>query len=236
MGAFFGGAGGVDFIEMEEPPPSHRSFPTPVLQQLAEQQLEINESQFQSFEKEASTLSEVEARLVKANYYRAILDQSLFGEDGDVTAQEVQAEFRDFAITKLRQLMGIEPQQPAAAPVAAQFSDDEVRVLKALADRMAAKLPMLQNKPQVVERKEPTVQPVTLRPKKQTPAPKRQVPQVQEEPVRAPTAQVTSFNTKPVPYPDENQVANLAAQTVSFQENSKRRDRNLIDTIMTQIK
>src|SRR5688572_18508420 len=61
---------------------------------------------------EAETLSEVEERLVKANYYRAILDQPLFGADDSDTAADVEREFRDFALERLRILLGMQAEKP----------------------------------------------------------------------------------------------------------------------------
>lgn len=130
---------------------------------------------------EEETLSEVEVRLHKANYYRAVLDQQLFGEDDSEAAIEVSREFRDFALSRLRVLMGIElpPEEKQNL-----FSGEQVEALKVWADRLISK-------PTLMEAKPPPQVP-TLTPVVQTPP----APKVQTVQVSAPSTKPTKKKTQ----------------------------------------
>lgn len=134
-------------------------------------------SQFDASESEAETLSEVEVRLVKANYYRAILDQPLFGDDESDIAYDVEREFRDFALERLRILLGMQLEK---APEEKAFSSDQEEVLKEWADRLIARPQLLG----VVASGQPQVQPAQVRPA--APAVQTTKPQVNQVAAQTP--------------------------------------------------
>ncbi len=97
----------------------------------------------QAVQEENETLTEVEVRLRKANYYRAVLDNPLF-DNGDEIANEVEQEFRNFAISRLRNLLGMSVDavsQPSA------FPPDEIEVLRLWAAKLLKKPTMMQIEP-----------------------------------------------------------------------------------------
>ncbi len=122
---------------------------------------------------EAETLSEVEIRLVKANYYRAILDQPLFGADDSDAAFEVEREFRDFALERLRILLGMQAEK---APEEKAFTEDQEDVLREWADRLMAKPQLLG----VVPSNQPQVSMTTVRPVSQQSPPRPIKPTVNQ--------------------------------------------------------
>lgn len=132
-------------------------------------------------EEEVRTLSEVERRLRKSNCYRAILDQPLFDENASEEAVEVEAEFREFALARLRELMGISAIKP---PVEQQFSYEEEVALKAWAAKLVGKPAILSidpgpAKPAVSSVKTPAAVPLS-------PAPIEPRLRTMSDPVRAP--------------------------------------------------
>jgi hypothetical protein len=107
---------------------------------------------------EMRTLSEVEKRLRKANYYRAILENGIF--DGEVTleGEEVADEFREFAISRLRELMGLMAPKPPAEEQPFPFSKEEILALKLWANQLAGKAHLLQPSAPKPTRKAPVSQ------------------------------------------------------------------------------
>jgi hypothetical protein len=83
-------------------------------------------------DKYAQEMSEVELRLEEANWYRALLSNSLFNNSGPI-ADKVEAEVRDFVRSRLRVLLGIDPEKKAVNEV---FSQPEIVALKGLAARI----------------------------------------------------------------------------------------------------
>jgi hypothetical protein len=76
-------------------------------------------------------VSEVERRLEKAQYYRAIMATDL-REDDSESAEEVQREIKAFIRERMAVLVGATPGAPSVAP-ASPFTRDETMVLKQLA-------------------------------------------------------------------------------------------------------
>jgi hypothetical protein len=154
---------------------------------------------------EAETLSEVEVRLVKANYYRAILEQPLFGADDSDIAYEVEQEFRAFALERLRILLGMQAEkQPEEKP----FTPDQEEVLREWADRLIVKPQLLG----VAANPAPQVQQATVRqpaPVAPAPAPKPVQPTVNQ--VAVPTQQAPKRRGRP-PGTGKNQRAAQAPQ------------------------
>jgi hypothetical protein len=91
---------------------------------------------------EIRTLTEVERRLRKANYYQAILGQVLFEGGASEEAVEVEAEIREFALKRLRILIGIEA-EIAPAP-RTSFSHEEEVALKMWAGKILGKPAVLE--------------------------------------------------------------------------------------------
>lgn len=104
-------------------------------------------------------LSEVEKRLEKAQYYRAILNSQLLASDSPL-ALEVEAELQMWARAQLEKLMGLKPMDPGAYASSVdrkdvfaiikenyQFSEEEVAALKLLAGKVLA----ASQKPSAVE-------------------------------------------------------------------------------------
>lgn len=131
---------------------------------------------------ETETLSEVEIRLHKANYYRAVLDQQLFGEDESEAAVEVSGEFREFALKRLRVLMGIQAEESQQSKPDI-FTEEQLEALRVWADRLI-------NKPALMEARLPPQVP-TIAPVSTTPQP----PKVQTVQVAAPSK--TKKTSKP---------------------------------------
>jgi hypothetical protein len=110
---------------------------------------------------EIRTLTEVERRLRKANYYQAILGQVLFEGSASEEALEVEAEIREFALKRLRILIGIEAEVSASR---SSFSHEEEVALKMWAAKILGKPAVLET-PAEESRKPslpPTVRPAPL--------------------------------------------------------------------------
>lgn len=104
---------------------------------------------------EDETLDEVEVRLHKAQYYRAVLDNDLFGGDESDVAAQVSSEFREFALTRLRVLLGIEQERVEPQPVELPFSEEQIEALQMWAEKLLNKPALLQQTSQ-----QPQVTPV----------------------------------------------------------------------------
>lgn len=107
------------------------------------EELQASDEDMEDISEEVRTLSEVERRLKKANYYQAILAQPLFGGDPSEEALDVEYEMREFALKRLRALLGIDIQETPVAPVSV-FSPDEELALKTLAAKILAKPAVLE--------------------------------------------------------------------------------------------
>lgn len=134
-------------------------------------------------------MSEVEARLEVAQYYRLILNETLFDDaPNPAVAERVEEEIRGFVKTRMQALMGVA--QPEKAP-ARIFTDAEVQALrtiaqpdvvgalKALAAKVLKKPTILEAKPLVQEKqrkapevpREPLLKKVGQKRRPQQPAP-----------------------------------------------------------------
>lgn len=137
--------------------------------------------------------SEAERRFARAQYYRALLSESIFGDDSSQNATEVVEEIRGFIRSRLAVLLGvrIEPVQKAESV----FSDEELQVLKAVCSKVLKKPSLIQETP-----KAPTLKKVEApqRPKvKPTQSPTAPQPRAQAAVAKAsaaskPTPTVTS--------------------------------------------
>lgn len=86
--------------------------------------------------------SEVEKRLETAQYYRMLLNDTLFSNASEA-ARVVEREIRDFVRTRLHVLLGLKNE---VSPVKSMFSDEEVAALKALAAKVMGKPVLLETR------------------------------------------------------------------------------------------
>ncbi len=155
--------------------------------------VEEEERQVQLLEAESRALSEVEARLYKANLYRLVLDNPLFpGESGEEAAQ-VEQEYREFTLKQLNTLMGIRADEETQDGL----DPEETRVLKIWAKKLLNKPTVLA--PIAVESRPPPVMasvtvplPSPRAPRPPTLAPKRVAPAQAPKTVRQKTAPVVA--------------------------------------------
>jgi len=157
--------------ELDKPVPAARNYPTdvPEVQDETEDFME--------------QMSEVEARLEMAQYYRLLLNDSLFGEVANPeVAERVEAEIRGFVKSRMQVLVGVG--EPVAKAQPKIFTDAEVQALrtlaqpdvsgalKALAAKVLKKPAILEAKPLPVEKpkapvpvlKEPILRKVSSKP------------------------------------------------------------------------
>lgn len=169
---------------------------------------------------EAQALNKIQQRLIKANYYRAILDQCLF--EGDVTreAAEVESEMREFALKRLGILMGLEVEE---APHQNIFTDEEILALKTWAAKILNKPAILDlkttpaakpvsSKPEVVEPKLKPVQASNV--KKPGPKPKRE--SVEQEPQPAEQPKPVNSIEKEITFVDKDGVEKTKTITLNL--------------------
>lgn len=100
-------------------------------------QPEVDESQETSDSELDDQMLAVERRLAVAQYYRLVLDNSLFAGDTSPEAQQVDREVRGFVRDRMKVLMGVQPEK-VAKPAEEVFSTLEVSILKQIA-ALAAK-------------------------------------------------------------------------------------------------
>lgn len=121
-------------------------------QDLDEDQEQDETAESTAHDRLMSSLEEVDKRLHKASYYRAILDNSLFGGDTSDVAEEVESEFREFARKRLSVLMGIETESAQSNPeivfLTENLTEERVEALVAWADKLLAKPHLLAAQPQ----------------------------------------------------------------------------------------
>lgn len=162
----------------------------PVWQMTEEQPEQDPEDQF----------SEVERRLQLAQYYRLLLNDTLFAAPS-VAGAQVEAEIRAFVHERLSTLVGLrpEPVAPVRSQVQEVFSEDEIEMLKGVAEQLLktkasaarakaqagqVRAPEVKKKaesPAVKEQPKPALKKARVEPEVQKP-----VPQVQPEPAKVP--------------------------------------------------
>ena len=103
-----------------------------------DQYLENVVDEINDLDKEQETMSEVEVRLEEANYLKAILRNSLFADSDSVIAQRVEKRIRDFIKQELKILLGMDVRKETVE-VRNSFTEDEEKVLKALASKVLNK-------------------------------------------------------------------------------------------------
>jgi hypothetical protein len=120
-------------------------------QNISQEQEAAVEEFVQEDERLDSQLSEVEKRLEKAQFYRALLTQDIFGVDNSEAAQAITTELRTFIRSRLAVLLGVVQDVPVQAKVQAQFDEDEAKILKQVARKLLKKPTLME------EKKEPTI-------------------------------------------------------------------------------
>jgi hypothetical protein len=96
-------------------------------------------------EEQAEVLTEAERRIEQANLYQALLKHDLFapGSARPEIIDSVRREFKSFILSRLEVLLGIKPDTgkllPAQEVTKNPFSEDEIKALRAIADRLTKK-------------------------------------------------------------------------------------------------
>lgn len=154
-------------------------------------------------EQEDSELADVDLRLEVADFYRAILGFDMFeGYEERPGSVIVSRELKAFVKERLEVLLGLRaPKEASPEAIEPQFSEDEAKVLKAVAQKFLKKPSLLGEAPAPVAAKAPVVvaKPVPARPKpvmKALPAPAK-LPSTKETP-KAPAKEVKKAEAKPV--------------------------------------
>lgn len=134
-------------------------------------------------------ITQVDKRMRIAQFFRLVLDSDLFSDEAS-EAKIVQSRVRKFVRDELEVLFGM--RRAASAPVASQFTQDEVEALKVLASRVTAKPSTPQLKPvqSPVQIVAPSINKMGLNktPSKPTAKPVAQVPQkIEQKPTQATT-------------------------------------------------
>lgn len=138
------------------------------------------ENETEESEEVEDRTSEIEYRLQMADYYRAVMMGGLFPGDDSPGALAVEAEMRAYAMIRSEVLLGLRPEDGESV---SPFTEQEVSILKALAQAGARKLGA----------ELPEIQPVTV-----TAKPKATVFQPKLVPIRPsppPPTTITSDGT-----------------------------------------
>lgn len=98
-----------------------------------------------SADEDEQLMAKAEKRLEIANYYKSLLQNSLF-DIPDEAAQRVESEVRAFVRSRLEVLLGMRAEKPVVQQ-AAQFTKDEVMALKKLAEKLIGQPKLLDNTP-----------------------------------------------------------------------------------------
>lgn len=118
-------------------------------------------------------LSDVEKRIEHANLYKALLEHDLFapGSARPDIINTVKAEVRDFILGRLNALLGLGPAK--SSQIEAYFSEEQVNVLRAMANKLIKGGSTVVNTAQV--RTSPPVTPVQPKPAPKTSPVQKQV-------------------------------------------------------------
>jgi hypothetical protein len=177
----------TDFFNLEE-----FGFDQDEAQESEPEQYGLRGQDHPVFEDLPQELSEAESRLQRAMLYKQFLSGSIFSGTSDAHTREVEGEFRQFAIDKLNELLGLKA--PAVTPTAIQspFDEDEVKALKAVAGRMLQDAKMkakakseLIKKPNVEEPPKTELRRVEVAPPKAAEKPRPQRAKIEVAPPRA---------------------------------------------------
>lgn len=101
-----------------------------------------------------SRMMSIDRRLMKAQYYRALMEGNLFDQSDEISS-EVEREMKDYIVSRMEALVGEDP----ATANASKFTDEEVNILKVWAKTLKAKSE--QPRPAAVPAT-PTVRPVAV--------------------------------------------------------------------------
>lgn len=189
----------------------------------------------------ATPMDEIEYRLNLSTFYKAVLEQPLFGDDSGPFAATVEQEVRQFILGRLGDLLGTNKPK---VEVRSQFTDTEAKALKLMAQRLITPSqhpkelrvadPEYRAEPQIQPVVRPTVAPVKepeIVPTKvsaptlaRAVAPKKKGrPSKQAAPVEKVEEPAPPAEKAPMPVPQrmnnsqmEMAMANMAAQTVAL--------------------
>lgn len=212
-----------------------------VIEEVENPQSQIQETQTEEVSVEEQ-MSEVESRLEVAQYYKLILNETLFDNPPNVTvAEQVEEEIRGFIKTRMQALMGVAEKPKATQKI---FTDAEIQTLrtlaqsevagalKALAAKVLKKPTILEAKPLPVEkpkdepkvRREPILKKIGQRTQNQVPTvkgrqQKKQFKVVTTEDGREVKMDITPQATptggiQPIPTPrSKSQIEAMSAQS-----------------------
>lgn len=118
-------------------------------------------------------LTEAEWRLEKATYYRSVMNSQLLSSDHPA-AIEVEQELQDWATGRLQELLGLKAESKTefVQPTKIPFTEEEVEVLKAVANRVIAKQSAPQPSALPPREPQPTPKPAPVAPATAKPKPK----------------------------------------------------------------
>lgn len=141
-----------------------------------------------------SEISEAERRFNKAALYKQWVSGRLFGDNDSPEVLEVEKEFKDFARSQLKKLIGLESETPV---VASDFSPEQVAALKTLADQLLKRPSLIKPKDEPKPAPKKPAPPV-LAPRAAPPKPEK-APAVVPRPVKpAQQSKPTVTNRAPV--------------------------------------
>jgi hypothetical protein len=129
-------------------------------QDTQDQQLDDVLDELDEETQELENMTEVEVRLEEANYFKALLQNPLFSDTDSPIAERVEKRVRGFIQSELRILLGLETRKLIPIQAQSNFTQEEEKVLKALAGKVLSK-------EKVEQKSEPTVNTATLQPVQQ---------------------------------------------------------------------
>lgn len=187
----------------------------------ADEVLEQIEEGAEEVDEEASSVSDrAKERIDEANLWSLLISHTFFTE-GSAKPEIIAAvsrKIKKFATKELEILLGMRSSEPVAAPVAAQFSEEEAQVLRMLIGKILKRdgpsaPPTPVKKPEIVQvavKKEPALNAIGPKPSLKKAAPAPQAPVAKKKAASpAPKKEKKSFNTpnkgtkvKPMPSAD----------------------------------
>src|SRR5271166_4052638 len=117
----------------------------------------------ESMEQEVETLNEVQVRLLKADYYNALLKNPLFGPNEHPLATEVENEVRQFVMTRLRVFLGMAPDSQEQK-IQNTFDDQQLEALAMWANKLLKRPAMYNLQPNAAATKPEPVMSFQVKP------------------------------------------------------------------------
>jgi hypothetical protein len=175
-----------------------------VLEELDPQDPALADEEQQVRQTNDEEMSEVDWRLELAQYYRLLLTDSLFNNDSKA-ASIVEKEIRQFVRSRLGELIGVSVKAPEAERPS-DFNQDQVAVLKLMADKVLKKPAILDKEPVKkaetkkevkIKAEEPSIKKVAAPVAKRQPAKEQPAPKPTKAPALAKGAPEVKQEAKP---------------------------------------